>query len=340
MAREFRRKTLLLTSADVRSVLDMSRVIEATEEAFRQKATRHTQMPAKTYLFYRKHNGDLRCMPSYIEGKEVSAVKIVNVHPDNPEKKGLPSVMGLVVLVDPSTGFPLAIMDGTRITEMRTGAASAVASKYLARRDSRVLAMIGAGKQARTQVLGQATTFGHLREVRVFDISKPHLQSFAKELREQYAGRIDKVVSCDSVQKVLEGSDIVITATPSREPFVKEEWIRPGVHFNCIGADAPGKQEIEPDVFKKVKLVIDDWEQTSHSGEINVAFSKGIITKADVHAEIGEIVAGTKPGRTSDNEITLFSSTGLGVQDAMTAKLVFDEATRRGLGQEVNLVLS
>jgi len=340
MATESRRKTLLLTSADVRSVLEMSQVIEATEEAFRQKATGNTQMPAKVYLFYRMHNGDLRCMPSYVEGKEVSAVKIVNVHPDNPERLGLPSVMGLVVLVDPRSGFPLAIMDGTRITEMRTGAASAVASKYLARRDSGALAIIGAGKQARTQVLGQATTFGHLKEVRVFDISKPHLQNFVKELREQYASQVDKVVPCDSVQKVLQGSDIVITATPSREPFVKEEWVGPGMHFNCIGADAPGKQEMEPGIFKKVKLVIDDWEQASHSGEINVAFSKGIITKADVYAEIGEIVAGSKPGRTDDNEVTLFSSTGLGVQDAMTAKLVFDEATRRGLGQEVDIVLS
>lgn len=143
--------------------------------------------------------------------------------------------------------------------------------------------------------------------------------------------------SVESAEKAVRGSDIVVTATPSRKPVVKNEWIKPGTHLTCIGADAPGKEELDPEILTRAKLVIDDWEQASHSGEINIPLSQGVLSKEDIWGEIGEIVAGLKPGRESSREITVFSSTGLAVQDAVTAELAYDNAQRRGIGRTIQL---
>ncbi|MGB2826432.1 MAG: alanine dehydrogenase [Thermoplasmata archaeon] len=332
-------KTLLLTGKQVKKVIAMEDVLGAVEDAFKHKGLEKVQMPPKAYLFYEKFDGDLRTMPSYVEDMDVSAVKIVNVHPQNAKKYGMRTVMGLLVLVDPHTGAPLAIMDATHITDMRTGAASAIASKYLARPNPRVLGIIGAGNQARTQMLALITQYGRFDEVRIFDLYPEKSKAVARQFRRLYRDRIGKVRSVSSAKDAISGCDIVVTATSSRSPIVMDEWVGEGTHINCIGADAPGKQELDSRILKRARVIIDDWEQASHSGEINVPLSKGELTKDDVNGEIGRIVAGLSSGRQSDTEITVFCSTGLAVQDCLTAKIVYDAASKENVGRFVQIVL-
>jgi alanine dehydrogenase len=330
-------KTLLLTEKDVKQLLTMDEVVEAVESAFKAKGLGHAQMPAKVYLFYNKYKGDLRAMPSYLEELDISAVKIVNVHLENRAKYGLPTVMAIIILVDPKSGAPIAIMGGTWVTGMRTGAAGGIAAKYLAKKDPRVVGLVGAGAQARTQLRALLSLYKKLEEVRVWSLPDGTKEAFVAEMEPKY-GDATKITAVESVKDAVEGADIVVTTTPSRKPLVLNDWVEPGMHFNCIGADAPGKQELDPAILTRAKIVVDDWEQASHSGEINVPLTKGLITKQNVWGAICEIVAGLKPGRTSQNEITVFTSTGLAVQDAVTANLAYKKALAKGIGKFVEIV--
>jgi len=331
-------KTLLLTEKEVQQLLSMDDVIGVVELAFREKGLNRAQMPAKIYVFYNKYGGDLRVMPSYLEELDVSAVKVVNVHPNNRVKYSLPTVMATIILIDPKNGAPLAIMGGTQITAMRTGAAGSVAAKYLARKDCEVVGLVGAGTQARTQLMGLLSLYGRLKEVRVWSRTKETRDSYIAEMRQTY-GDLTAFFPADNVKGAVEGADIVVTTTPSREPIVSRDWIAPGMHFNCIGADAPGKEELDPSILTSAKIVVDDWEQASHSGEINVPLAGGMMSKRDVWAEMGEVVAGKRLGRTSQDEITIFVSTGLAVQDAVTANLAYKRASEKGLGRLIEICL-
>jgi alanine dehydrogenase len=331
-------RTTILTGKQIKKLLDMKDVLGAVENAFKHKGLGKVQMPSKVYLFYEKFNGDLRTMPSYVEDMDVSAVKIVNVHPDN-RNYGMRTVMALLVLINPHTGAPLAVMDATHITDMRTGAASGIASKYLAKPNPKVLGIIGCGNQARTQMLALITQYDHFDEVRLYDIYPEKAKALAREFRRHYKEKVGKIKAVSEAKLCVVDSDIVVTATSSRAPIVLDEWVRPGTHFNCIGADAPGKQEMDPKILKRARLVIDDWDQASHSGEINVPLSKGELVKEDVDAEIGHIVAGLKPGRESDDQITVFCSTGLAIQDCLTAKIAYDAAMAQKIGRSMQIVL-
>ena len=330
-------KTLLLTEKDVKQLLSMGEVMEAVESAFKEKGLARAQMPAKLYLFYGKYNGDLRTMPSYLEELDVSAVKVVNVHPDNRTKYDLPSIMATIILVDPKNGAPLAIMGGTWITAMRTGAAGGVAAKYLARKDSKVVGFVGAGAQAKTQLMSLLSLYGRLEEVRIWSRTRKTRDDRVAEMEAAYGDKA-KMTPVDSVKQAVKGVDIVVTITPSRKPIVSSDWIALGTHINCIGADAPGKEELDPAILTRAKIIVDDWEQASHSGEINVPLTKGIITRQNIWGNIGEVVAGLKQGRTSSDEITVFTSTGLAVQDAVTAELAYKKALAKGIGQFVEIV--
>jgi len=330
-------KTLLLTEKEVTPLLTMREVMKAVESAFREKGLGRVQMPPKPYLYYAKYNGDLRTMPSYLEELDISAVKIVNSHPDNPRRHGLPTVMATITMIDPESGAPLAIMGGTRITAMRTGAAGGVAAKYLARKKSKVVGLVGAGSQARTQLIALLSLYGTLEEVRVWSRTEKTRDAYTAEMEPMVDG-FAEIVPVESVEGAVEGADIVVTSTPSRKPLVSDRWVTPGMHFNCIGADAPGKEELDPAILKRAKIVVDDWEQASHGGEINVPLAQGIISKEDVWAEVGEVVAGLKPGRASSDEITVFVSTGLAVQDAVTAKLAYKKALAKNVGRLMELV--
>jgi alanine dehydrogenase len=292
-------------------------------------------MPAKPYIFYTKYGGDLRVMTSYLERLEISAVKLVNVHPNNQKNHKLPTVMATITVVDPKNGAPLAIMGGTTITNLRTGAAGGIAAKYLARKNSRVIGMVGAGAQARSQLLALKEIFPKIEEVKVSDKIKASRDRYVKEMTEKLGLNIRGV---DSDRDAVEGADIVVTVTPARAPIIKSEWIDLGVHINAIGADAPRKEELDPKILKRAKIVVDDWEQASHGGEINVPLTKRIITKEDIWADLGQVVTGLKEGRASPDELTIFDSTGLAIQDAVTADYVYKHAVANGIGENIEIL--
>jgi alanine dehydrogenase len=322
---------LWLDQSDVKNVIDMPLTLSAVENGFREHGLKKVQMPPKSYLYFEKHNGDLRTMPSFMEEKDIAGVKIVNVHPDNREK-GLPTVMAVIVLNSTETGAPLAIMDGTHVTDMRTGAAGGVAAKHLARKDSSVVGMVGTGGQARTQLLSLSEVMD-IEEVKITCRNVAHCDSFENDMK--------KAVNCDFIRKEsIKGvcdCDVLVTTTPVREPVVKAEWIHEGTHINAIGADAVGKQELESSIMKKARIIVDDIVQASHSGEVNVPLSQGVISGPDIHAELGEVVAGVKKGRLSDDDITIFDSTGLAVQDLVTANMVYTKALELGIGKKLKL---
>lgn len=327
-------KVLLLSREEIEGLISMKEAIKAVENAFRAKGLGKVQMPPKTYIYFQKYDGDFRVMPAYLQEMGAAGVKIVNAHPRNPKKYNLPTVMAVIVLIDPKTGVPLAIMDGTWITNVRTGAGGAVATKYLAREDSKIVAMIGAGVQAETQLLALNEVLD-IEEIRVNDISQEKAEAYAKKMGENL-DITAKVVA--ETKEAVEGADVIVTTTPSKKPVLKNEYISEGVHINAIGADAPGKQELEPEILLRAKVVVDDLSQAMHGGEINVPISRGIITVANIYAELGEIVTNQKPGRTSPHEITVFDSTGLAVQDIATDWLVYKKAKKLGKGTEVELL--
>ncbi len=320
---------LWVNGQEVESVLEMREVVENVESAFRYHGLGRVEMPSKLYLYFKKHNGDLRVMPTYVPDLEQAGVKIVNVHPDN-KSKGLPTVMGTYVLNDPSTGAPLAVMNATYLTDVRTGAAGGIAAKYLARKDSRVLGLIGSGRQAITQLLATSEVFD-LEKVLVSSRSFQHCKKFKEYMEDKVNAEIE---ICKTPEKACK-ADIVATTTPVREPIIKDQWIEEGAHINAIGADAPSKQELDTEILKRAKVVVDSWEQASHSGEINIPISRGEISKDNIYAELGEVVAGKKPSRESDEEVTVFDSTGLAIQDVVTATLVYKKAFDEGRGTKL-----
>lgn len=304
--------TLILGSKEVAGLLDMREVITVVEQAFRDYASGEAQMPPKVYLQVAK--GDFRAMPAALPN--AAGVKWVNVHPDN-QSKGLPTVLGIIICSDPETAYPLAIMDATGITAYRTAATSAIASRSLARPDSRTLGLIGAGRQARLHLRSHSLVF-HLEKIRVHDIRPEAAQLFIEEFPEY------TVETCTAEQTAQ--SDIVCTLTPSREPVLKAEWIRPGTHINAVGADAPGKHELAPEILQSARVVVDDITQAYHAGEMNVPVRKGLFGKDRIWATLGEILTGAKAGRTDAAEITVFDSTGLAIEDLATAWLIYQKA--------------
>ncbi len=325
---------IVINQKQVKSLLplkDIRKVVGAVEKAFGDYGKGMVQMPPKKYLLFPKWNGDLRIMPSFSEPLKMAGTKIVNVHPDNP-KKGLKTVMASILLNDPTNGLPVALMDGTYITLVRTGAAGAVASKYLARKDASRLGVIGGGQQAISQICAIASV-RKLKDIKVYDLNQKTLDNLEKVLKPlgikfQRAQTMEEACDCD----------ILVTTTPSRKPIVKKEWIKPGTHINAIGADAEGKEELDPEILKNSKIIIDDWAQASHSGEINVPVAKGLISEKDIYAGLGDIVAGKKPGRTDEKAITVFDSTGLGVQDLYTAAMVYRLAKSAKAGKDIELI--
>lgn len=321
---------LILTQKEVKRIIPLKKIksiVDVIEQAFFEYGMKRVQMPAKHYLYFPKCDGDLRIMPACSEKLKMAGTKIVNVHPQNP-RKGLKTVNAVIILNDVKTGLPLAVMDGTYITGMRTGAASGVATKYLARKNAKTLGVIGAGYQSIFQIAA-ITKVRKIKEIFVYDIFDVQVKKLAQILAKEKI-RIKKA-KLEEVAK----QDILVTVTPARGPVVKREWILPGTHINAIGADAKGKQELDPKILKDGKIVIDDWAQATHSGEINVPLSKGIIKEKDIYASLGEIVTRKKIGRKNEREITIFDSTGLAIQDLFTANFVLQRAKK--LGIKINL---
>jgi ornithine cyclodeaminase len=249
---------------------------------------------------------------------------------------GIPTIHALVAVVEASTGRPLAVMDGTYLTALRTGAASGAATDLLARQDASVAAVFGAGVQARTQLLA-ACEVRDLEAVWVYDVDPRAAASYAEEMAGQ--GRIPtdlRRASCPA--EAIREADIICAATTSMTPVFADEDLRPGVHINAVGSFTPEMQEVPGETVARARIVVGSREGClAETGDLIIPIGQGLITEHDIHAELGEIAAGSKPGRASAEEITFFKSAGNAVQDVSVARRVMDEARRLGLGVEVDL---
>ena len=325
-------ETLLLNPDDVGENAEMAELIVAVEEAFDAYEAGRVQMPAKSYIDLPEYGGDFRSMPAYLESSEWDAagIKWVNVHTDNPVEHDLPTVLGTMIYSDPRTGFPLAVMDGTTLTRKRTGAAAAVATDHLAVENATSLGIVGAGVQSYTQ-LEAISVVRDIETVVVADKREAAVEAFIDRFEDEFdvrSGSLAEAAQCD----------ILSTVTPVESPLVSLDDLGEHTHVNAMGADAPGKNELAADVVKAAKLVIDDYEQCTHSGEINVPWSAGVLDDDDLYGELGEIVAGTRAGRTVEDGITVFDSTGLAIQDVAAAHVVYERANEDSEGTPYGLV--
>jgi alanine dehydrogenase len=323
----------ILSREDVQQALPMDQAIEAMKAAFAQLSTGRADVPLRAALEVPRHNGVTLFMPGYLADDDQMAVKIVSVFNDNPTQ-GLPLIHALVVVVDATTGRPAAVMDGTVLTALRTGAASGAATDLLARRDVRMAAVFGAGAQGRTQ-LEAVCAVRPIQEARVYDVAPEQAAAYADEMSQRLSL---PVRVADTPARAVRQADVICTATTSSSPVFEDADVRPGTHINAVGAYTPHMQEVPAETVLRAKVVIDHREASlAEAGDLLIPLQQGLMTEAHIYAELGEIVAGRKPGRASSEEITLFKSVGVAVQDVAAAGAVLEAARRLGLGTEVAL---
>jgi alanine dehydrogenase len=325
-------QTRLFDSETVARHAALPAVVDAVEAAFAAHGRGDTVMPPKSYVDLPEHGGDFRSMPAYVDAGEFEAasLKWVNAHPDNRDRHDLPTVMGTLVYSDPASGFPLAVMDGTEITARRTGAAAAVATDHLAVADAASMGLVGAGVQSRTQLEAVATV-REIETVVVADRNEDRAAAFVDEYGDRFDARRGSVTEAGHC-------DVLSTVTPVEEPLVGPGDVGEHTHVNAVGADAPGKHEVADAVLDAAKIVVDDYEQCTHSGEINVPWAAGVLDDDDIHTEMGAVVTGDRPGREPADGVTVFDSTGLAIQDAAAARVVYEAATDAGEGEAYDLL--
>lgn len=315
----------LISKDDVKNVLDMKKSIEIVEKVYAAHANNHVNMPAKITLDTGESNdwppygGSYNAMPAYIgEDLDISGIKWVWGFNDN-AKKGIPYIGGVIILNEARTGEVLAIMDGSFITDIRTGASAGVASKYLAKNDTKVAGIIGAGVQGRMNARAIAQSCKELEEIKVADIRWEAAVKCAEELNSELNVKVTPV---KSNEECCVGSDLIITVTIADEPLVMYEWLKPGATVLSLGSF----QELDENIpLKCDKLVVDSWAQNSHRGELLKLVHAGKITEENIHAEMPEIVVGRKTGRTNDEEIICASIIGMGSTDIGTAGYLYKE---------------
>ncbi|MCK4676537.1 MAG: hypothetical protein KAT48_00270 [Bacteroidales bacterium] len=324
--------TLILNRNDVMSVLKMKDCIDVVEKAFTELANGTAVLPLRTNIT--PPDGLSLYMPAYLKEMKALACKIVTVYKNNPKNYNLPVVIGKVMLQDPDTGDVICIMDGGYLTAVRTGAASGVATKYIAREsDGQIAGIFGTGVQAQMQLLAVAEV-RKLSKALIYDISNEAALKFINDLQGKVDFEIIKVLSPD---EVLE-ADIICTATSSPTPIFNGQKVKKGTHINGIGSHTPNARELDSDIILRSKFIGDSKEGCfSEAGDIMIPLKEGIIDESHFFAELGEVITGKKEGRANDTEITIFKSNGLAIQDTASAKLIYDRAVEAGVGTEVKI---
>jgi alanine dehydrogenase len=322
---------LLLTPQDVSCLLTIDDCIAAVEQAFRLYGEGKALPPAVLGMHVPGGGFHVKAGVLDLERKYFAA-KINGNFPENTPRFGLPTIQGVVVLCDAEKGSPLAVMDSRQITSLRTAAATAVAAKYLARKSSRTLTVCGCGTQGRVQLKAIARVCP-IETVFAFDQNTDQASRFARELTPELGISITQVTN---LRDAVRQSDICVTCTTSRQALLGLDDVRPGTFIAAVGADNPEKQELDAALMAKSKVVADILEQCAVMGDLHHAFVSGIMRRTDVHAELGEIVAGKKPGRESDDELTIFDSTGMALQDVAAAAILYEKAQREGAGIKAN----
>jgi alanine dehydrogenase len=329
------RKTLILSRTDMMGLVTPAEYVACVEQAYRMHGEGRYYMDPKGHIVLDKYPGEWEAMPSYIEEPEAAACKWVSIREQNRERFALPTVFSILVYTHPETGFPLAICDGSYHTVMRTGAAAAVSAKWLARKDSKILAIVGAGHMAEG-TLETCNEVFRWEQVRVWSRSQETLDHFVAAQQPKHE-QLEIRPSRD-LEQVVRGADVVITVTPARGPIVEDEWIGEGTHIAAVGADKGGDQELDARILQRARIFVDDIRQCRTDGEINVPLAEGVISEEDIAGEIGEVIAGKKEGRTSDGDLSVFDSTGIALQDSATVPLEYERALAAGVGIEKKMI--
>ena len=315
---------IFLDSAAVRELLSISACITAVERAFRMHG--EGKAPPPGVLGIHAEHGTFHIKAGVLDlERPYFAAKTNANFPGNLERYGLPTIQGVIALFDAERGTPLAILDSKEITSLRTGAATAVAAKYLAREDASVAMVCGCGVQGRTQLAAVAIA-RRLTRVYAVDRQRENAQRFAREMSNELG---IEVVPSDDLARVARLRDICVTCTPARKAILGPDDVAPGAFVAGVGADNPDKQELAPALLARAAVVVDILEQAATSGDLHHAIAAGVMTRADVRAELGEVVAGKKRGRLNDEEIVVFDSTGTALQDVAAAAAVYERAVLR-----------
>jgi ornithine cyclodeaminase len=321
----------ILTSDDVRAIVTMTDAIAAVRDGFIALSSGKSTVPIRGVM--NTPDGTMLTMPAHIEGDPVSVMKLVSIFPENPAR-GLPTIYAAVMVTSAETGEPLLLMDGRALTAIRTGAASGLATDLLAKPDASILGVIGTGAQARTQVEAVCAV-RDIRDIRLYSRTTP--QTMADEILDRYGAT---VTVTSTARDAVAGADVIVCATNSSTPVLHLADVKPGTHINGVGSYTPTMQEVAADIVTapNTKVVVDHRESVwEEAGDLIIPRDAGHFKEADVHAEIGEIAAGTRPARISDDEITFFKSVGNAVQDAVMARVVLKALDDHNYGVEVSL---
>lgn len=318
--------TRILTRSDVAAVLDLDDCITAVEDVFRSYGEGRVAPPQN--LGIHAKNGVFHIKTAITD---VFAVKINANFPQNPQLRGLPTIQGVIVIIDPERGTPLAVIDTTLITTLRTAAATAVAAKYLARAEAATMTIVGCGTQGRAH-LEALLRVRSISKVFAFDVNADQARRFADEMRSLLG---IEVIQSDSLDDSVAESDIVVGCTPARTPILHLRHLRDGLFIAGVGADNPEKNELDPALLAQSLVVPDILEQAATMGDLYHAIAAGVMTRDDIHGELGDVICGRVRSRQSGDESFIFDSTGTALQDAATASVAFSRSVERGIGLEV-----
>jgi alanine dehydrogenase len=322
---------LLLTSPDIQTLLNLDECIGVVEHAFRTHGEGRAVPPA--VLSMHTEGGGFHVKAGMLElDRPYFAAKVNGNFPENSSRFGLPTIQGVIILCDAGNGTPLAVMDSRDITSLRTAAATAVAAKFLARQDSRTVTICGCGNQGRIQ-LKALSRVRRVETAFAYDTNGEGALRFSRDLTSDLRMTITPV---SDLTAAVRQSDICVTCTTSRQPLLGSDDVSPGTFIAAVGADNPQKQELHPSLMAASKIVCDILEQCAVMGDLHHALEAGVVTRANVYAELGEVVAGKKPGRESQEEITIFDSTGMALQDVAAAAFLYEKAQRDGSGVRLN----
>jgi alanine dehydrogenase len=329
---------LVLSRHDVEQLLTMTDAIAAVEDGYRQLAGGNVTMPQRVATGVAPHNGIHLSMPAFVGGSGgepgTLAIKIVTVFSDNPAQYGEPTIQGVVLLHDARTGKPLALMDAEQLTAMRTGAASGVATRLLAREDAAVATILGSGAQAGTQLLAVCTV-RPIREAWVYSLRPEGDEAFAERMSRTLGIPVRRAAD---MRSAVACADVICTATNSSSPLFDGAWLRPGTHINGIGSYTRTMRELDTTTMVRSRVYVDGRTAAqTEAGDLVIPIAEGAFTYDHVVGEIGAVLLGNAPGRSTPDEITVFKSVGMAVQDAVTAPIVYRRALERGMGQEVVL---
>ena len=324
---------LVLSEPQVQSLIDLDELIAALAQAHIQYSSGNAVMPVRLVVPLPQIHGRITSMPGYLNDDKALGMKVVTYFQDNPQQN-LPAILATIMLFSSDTGKMIAAMDGGYITAIRTACASALATKALANPDTPVLGILGAGVQARAHIQA-LTVVRQLKLIKIYSPSGKSAASIKQELQPQCGVPIEVV---DSAQDAVRDSDLLVTVTTAKQPIVKVEWLKPGVHINAVGSHRPDLREIDGATMKRATVVVDSREAImAECGDILLALKERSISESDIHGELGAVLAGSKAGRSSASEITLYKSVGIAIQDVATAQLVYRKAIERNVGTNVEI---